>query len=157
MDISKTSASLRQPISLPGQLFVIVLASIAAIVANVLFYFILKDLVGINFIAPEQFPLPEVSSLPVTDVIIFSAVYCAGAGIVFLIVANTARKPAPMFAAISFVVLVVSCILPLRIPTPPIPMATKLALASMHILGAAVLVPLLITFGFRRGAKEEVR
>lgn len=116
----------------------------------------LKNHFGINFIAPEQYPLPEVSPLPVTDVIIFSAVFCAGAGIVFLIIANTARKPAPLFAAISFVVLVVSCILPLRIPTPPIPMATKLALVSMHILGAAVLVPLLIAFGLRQGAKQDI-
>jgi hypothetical protein len=83
-------------------------------------------------------------------VIIFSNVFCAGAGIVFLIVANTAHKPAPLFAAISFVVLVVSCILPFLMPSPPIPMSTELALVSMHILGAAVLVPLLITFGLRR-------
>jgi hypothetical protein len=55
-----------------------------------------------------------------------------------------------LFAAISFVVLVVSCILPFLMPSPPIPMSTELALVSMHILGAAVLVPLLITFGLRR-------
>lgn len=144
------SPSLRQPISLPGQLFAIILASLAAIVANVLLYFLLKNLLGINFIAPEQFPPPEVSPLPVTDVIIFSAVFCAWAGIVFLIVANTTSKPAAFFTAISFVVLVLSCILPLLMPSPPIPISTELALVSMHILGAAVLVPLLITFGLRR-------
>jgi len=43
--------------------------------------------------------------------------------------------------------LIVSIILPFRIPTPPVPMSTKWSLVSMHILGAAVLVPLLVVIG----------
>jgi hypothetical protein len=65
-------------------------------------------------------------------------------------------RPARVFAIISLIVLVVSCYLPLRIPTPPIPMATKLSLVSMHILGAAVLVPLLISIGLPRRGNEDV-
>jgi hypothetical protein len=133
--------------SLPRQLLAILVASIAAIFANVLLYFLLKDALGIPFVAPEQFPPPEVSPLPASDVILFSLIFSAGAGLVFLVVAYTARQPARVFAAISLVVLVLSCFLPLRIPTPPVPMETKLALVSMHVLGALVLVPLLIRLG----------
>lgn len=109
-------------------------------------YYLLKDF-GVPFVAPEQNPSLEVSPLPVSNVVLFSAIFCAGAGLVFLVVANTARRPARVFAAISLVVLVLSCFLPLRIPTPPVPMATKCALASMYVLGALVLVPLLIRLG----------
>jgi hypothetical protein len=44
-------------------------------------------------------------------------------------------------------VLLLSLFMPLMIPTPPVPMSTKLVLASMHVLGAAVLVPILIAVG----------
>ena len=82
-----------------------------------------------------------------SDVFLFSAIFCAGAGLVFMVVANTARQPARAFAIIYFIVLVLSCFLPLRIPTKPIPMATNYALISMHVLGGLVLVPLLIHLG----------
>lgn len=135
------------PPFLPRQLRAILIASAAAIFANVILYFIQKNLFGVPFIAPEQFPPAEVSPLPVSDVILFSLIFCAGAGFVFLAIANKARHPARVFAILSFIVLVLSCFLPLRIPTPPVPMATKLALVSMHVLGALVLVPLLIRLG----------
>ena len=137
----------QRPASWTRQLLAILISSLAAIVANVGLYFILKNLLGVNFIAPNQFPPPETSPLPYTDVIVFSAIFAAGAGVVFLIVANRVQNPARVFAAISFIVLVASFYLPLRIPTPPIPMSTKLALASMHVSGAVVLVPMLIKLG----------
>ncbi len=131
----------------------IIVGWVAATSANVILYFILKGVVGIEFIAPEQFPPPEVSPLPATDVIIFSSIFSMGASILFLIIANTARRPVLIFTAVSVVVLFVSFLLPLRSPTPPVPMATKWSLVSMHVLGAAVLVPLLILIGIPRRAK----
>jgi hypothetical protein len=141
------SSQPRQSAPLSKQLFAVIISTVAAITANVILYFFFKNLVGIEFIAPEQYPPPEVSPLPVTDVIIFSTLFSAGAALIFLFVANTVRKPAQVFVAISIIVLVGSFYLPLRIPTPPVPMSTKLALASMHILGAVVLVPLLVGIG----------
>ncbi len=132
------------------QLIAILIASLAATTANVILYFILKDIFGVPFLAPEQFPPPELSPLPASDVILFSLIFSAGASLVFLVVANTARRLARTFVVISTVVLVLSFLLPLRIPTPPVPMATKYSLMSMHILGAAVLVPLLIAIGLPR-------
>ncbi|UCD41411.1 MAG: hypothetical protein JSV69_12670 [Chloroflexota bacterium] len=137
----------RKPAKLSRQLLAIVLGSISAIVANVVYYFILKDFVGIEFIAPEESPPPEVSPLPATDVVIFSIIFSAGASILFLILASTVRRPALIFVTISLVVLVLSLFLPLFMPTPPIPLSTELSLASMHILGAAVLVPVLAMIG----------
>ena len=139
--------SARKPANLSRQLLAIVVGSISAIVVNVVYYFILTEFVGIEFIAPEQFPPPEVSPLPVMDVVIFSTVFCAGASILFLILTITTRSPAMLFVGISTVILILSLFMPLKIPTPPIPMATKLSLASMHIVGAAVLVPLLVVIG----------
>lgn len=149
------SFSLPLTSSLPRQLLAVLLASFTATAANVILYFILKNLIGVEFIAPEQFPPPEVSPLPVTDVIIFSVVFSAGAGLVFLIVANTARRPAHVFSIISVMVLILSCFLPLKIPTPPIPMLTRLSLVSMHILGAVVLVPLIIIIGLPQKTKDD--
>ena len=151
------SLSDRKPAELPRQLLAILLGSVAAIAANVAYYFILKDFVGIEFIALEQFPPPEVSPLPATDVVIFSIVFCAGASIVFLVVANMVRRPALVFVTISVVVLILSLFLPLMSPTPPIPLPTELSLASMHILGAVVLVPLLVAIGLPREPRAHPR
>lgn len=139
---------------LSRQFLAILIASTAAILANVILYFILKNLFGVKFVAPEQFPPPEVSPLPASDVVIFSAIFSIGASLIFLIVANTVRKPAQVFAVISLIVLGISFLLPLRIPTPLVPMATKYALVSMHILGALVLVPLLIVIGLPKRVPE---
>jgi hypothetical protein len=150
----RTSLNERRPAELPRQLLAILIASLSAIVANVLLYFVLKDILGIRFIALEEFPPPEVSPLPASDVVIFSIVFCVGASVVFLIVANTTRRPAPIFIIISLVVLILSVFLPLKVPTPPIPMATKWSLVSMHVLGALVLVPLLVTIGLPKATMD---
>ena len=98
-------------------------------------------------VAPEQFPPPELSLIPVTDVILFSFIFSLGAGVVFLVVANLSRRPAPVYLGISLVVLVISLFLPFRMPRPPVPVSTPVVLASMHVIGAALLVPILIAVG----------
>jgi hypothetical protein len=150
------SLSERSPAALSRQLLAILVGSISAIVVNVAYYFILKEFVGIEFIAPADARVepPGVSLLPATDVVIFSIVYCAGASIVFLIAANTVRRPALAFVTISLVILLLSLFLPFFMPTPPIPVTTEASLASMHILGAAVLVPLLVAIGLPREPRE---
>jgi hypothetical protein len=143
----------RSRASIPTQILAIAVGWVAATFANVAFYLILKRFFGIQFVAPSQFPPPEVSPLPATDVIIFSAIFSIGAGVVFLIITNVTATPAPIFAGVSLVVLIISFVLPLRIPTPPIPMSTKWSLVGMHVLGAAVLVPILILIGIPRHSR----
>ena len=137
----------RRPASLVRQLQAILIGTLSAIVANVIYYLIVTGLFGITLLAPEQFPPPAVSSIPVTDVILFSFIFSFGAGLVFLIVANISRRPAPVYVGICLIVLIISLFLPFRMPSPPIPRSTPVVLASMHVLGAAVLVPIIIRIG----------
>ena len=144
----------RQSASLARQLLAIVIASMSAIVANVIYYLLATELLGIPMVAPEQFPPPELGPIPVSDVVIFSVIFSFGASLVFRIVANISPRPAQVYLAISLVVLILSLFLPFMMPTPPVPMSTKLVLASMHVLGAAVLLPILIAFGLPSKGKD---
>ena len=146
----------RQTASLARQLQAIFIGSISAIAANVIFYLLATELLGIPMVALEQFPPPELSPLPVTDVVIFSFVFSFGASLVFLIVGNISQRPAQVYLAICLVVLILSLFMPFMIPTPPVPMATKIVMASMHILGAAVLVPILIALGLPSKGKDQL-
>ncbi len=107
-------------------------------------------------VAPEQYPPPELSLIPATDVVIFSVIFSFGASLVFLIVANISRRPAQVYLAISLVVLIFSLFLPFRMPRPPVPMSTPVVLASMHVFGAAVLVPILIVVGLPSKGKDQL-
>jgi len=139
---STISLADRQAAPLTRQLLAILVGSISAIVANVIFYLVVTELFGIPVVAP-----PELSLIPVSDVVLFSAIFSFGASLVFLIVSNISRKPAQVYLAISLVVLVVSLFLPFMMPRPPVPISTPIVLASMHVLGAAVLVSILIIMG----------
>ena len=132
----------RQPASLSRQLWAILVGFISAAAANVIFYLLVTELFGISIVAP-----PELNPIPVTDVVLLSFIFTFGAGLVFLIVANISRRPAPIFLGISLVVLVISLFLPFRMPRPPVPISTPVVLASMHVIGAALLVPILIVVG----------
>jgi hypothetical protein len=137
----------RRPASLARQLQAILIGSLSAIIANVIFYLIVTGLFGISLVAPEQFSPPEVSPIPISDVILFSVIFSFGASFVFLIAANISQRPAQVYLGISLVVLTASLFLPFRMPSPPIPISTPVVLASMHVLGAVVLVPILISIG----------
>lgn len=147
MKIIRQPLADRQPAPLSKQLQAIVISALVAIAANVIYYLMATELFGIPMLAPEQFPPPELSLIPVTDVVLFSFIFSFGAGVVFLIVANIARRPAQVYLAITLVVLIISLILPFMMPTPPVPISTPVVLASMHVLGAAVLLPILIALG----------
>ena len=134
--------SARQPASLPRQLLAILIGYIFAAAANIIFYLLVTELFGIPIVAP-----PELNPIPVTDVVLISFIFSFGAGLVFLVVANISRRPAPIYLGIVLVVLVISLFLPFRMPRPPVPISTPVVLASMHVIGAAVLVPILIAVG----------
>jgi len=152
----KSNLNERRPAKMQSQLLAILVGTVSAAAANVAYYFFLKEFVGVLFIAPTEGRIDptRISPLPYSDVIIFSLVYCIGASIVFLIIANTVRKPALVFVIISVVVLILSLFLPFFIPTPPVPILTKMSLASMHILGAAVLVTTLVVIGLPRDTQD---
>jgi hypothetical protein len=77
-------------------------------------------------------------------VVLFSILFSLGASLVFALVAGFSRQPVRTFLIISTVVLVLSCFLPMKAPTPPVTLPAKLTLVGMHIIGAIVVVGLLI-------------
>jgi hypothetical protein len=143
---STNSLANRRSASVTGQLQAILIGSISAIAANVIYYLLVTGIFGIPMLAPEQFPPPELSPIPVTDVVLFSIIFSLGAGLVFLLVANYSRRPAQVYLGICLAVLIISLFLPFMMP-PLVPRSTPVVLASMHVLGAVVLVPIIIAIG----------
>jgi hypothetical protein len=142
--VHKSEAQLLDTAGLSGRLvWVGPLAVAAAALANVLFYYFVTWALQITMVFPEQFPPPEVTPLPVTDVVLVSFIFGAAAVIVFWFVARFSR-PARSYLAISAVILFISVLLPLKIPTPPVPMSSKFSLVIMHIIGAVVVVGILL-------------
>jgi len=125
-------------------MWVVPLAIIASTLANIVFFFILTNWLGESLLMKNQFPPPVLVSMGVGDVILFSVIFSLGAGIVYAIISHLSDRPERPFIIISTVVLLLSFLLPLKIPTPPIAMSAKLSLAAMHIIGAVVVVGLLI-------------
>ena len=121
------------------------LAVAATALANVLFYYFVTRLLQIPIVAPEQFPPPAVTPLPVTDIILFSLIFAASAVIVFALAIRFSRRSIRTYLVISTAVLLLSMFLPLKIPTPPAPMSSKWSLVMMHIIGAVVVVGVLLT------------
>lgn len=130
--------------------WVIPVATALATAANVIFYYVVTRWLGEPLLFPEQFPPPETSPMPVTDVIIFSLIFSLGAAFVFVLAANFSRRPIRTYLIISSIVLVLSFILPLMAPTPPVTMPAKLTLVTMHIIGAFAVVGTLIGLSRRR-------
>jgi hypothetical protein len=126
------------------------IAAVIASSANVIFYFFVTRFLGEPLLFPEQFPPPETSPMPVTDVIIFSVIFSIGVGMVFFIITKLSHRPIRTFLIVSVIVLILSLALPLQIPTPPVTMSAKLILVTMHIIGAIAVVGTLIGLGKRR-------
>lgn len=124
--------------------WVIPVATAAATAANAIFYFFVTRILGEPLLFPEQFPPLDTSPMPVGDVILFSILFSLGASLVFALVAGFNDHPVRTFLIISTVVLVLSCFLPLKAPTPPVTLPAKLTLVAMHVIGAIVVVGMLI-------------
>ena len=145
----------RRPAPLASQIMAIIIGTLVATAANVIYYLLATGLFGIPMLALEQFPPPELSPIPVTDEVLFSFIFSFGAGVVLLIVANFTRRPAQVYLVITLIVLIISLFQPFMMPTPPIPLSTPVVLASMHILDAAVLVPILIGLGIPQDKNKQ--
>ncbi len=139
-------------------LWVAPLATAVATAANVILYTIITRGFHIDLlIGGEQAEFwwqPPMGSsetvlwqLPVSDIILFSAVFASAAGIVFLIVSQIAQRPIRTYLKIATVALFLSFIPPLLAPSPPVTMTVKLSLVAMHIVGAVTVVGVLIGLG----------
>ena len=121
------------------------LAATMAMLANVLLYYFVTRILQIQLVGPEQFPPPEVSPIPVTDIVIFTLIFAVGAVIVFGFVNRLSQMPIRTYLIVSFTVLILSMFLPLKIPTPPVPMSTKWSLVMLHLIGYVFIVGVLLS------------
>lgn len=144
-----TNAFSEKEVTTSKLLLVIPFAAAVATTANVIFYYFVTRFLREPLLFLEQFPPPETSPMPVTDVIIFSVIFSIGAGMVFFVITKLSQRPIRTFLIVSVIVLVLSLAFPLQIPTPPVTMSAKLTLATMHIIGGIAVVGTLVGFGRR--------
>jgi uncharacterized protein DUF6069 len=108
-----------------------VLAVIAAVIANVL----LRALA----VAAFEIPQPEFEELNLRPVIVSTAGGVIAAGIVYALIRNRRR-----FLIVAAVALLLSLIAPLTIDDPDADAAAVGTLIAMHLVAAAVSVPILL-------------
>ena len=123
------------------------LAAVAAAVANALVYFVA---LGLGFI-PQGFLIRMTSGeMPLTVglVAITSVVGAVGAGVVFAVIGQFARRPVGLFRIVAAVALVLSFAMPLTIPDAPV--TVVLSLEVMHVEAWAVIVGILTRWASER-------
>jgi hypothetical protein len=119
-------------------------AIMVATIANVLFYYILSDVLNVALFIPDETGSGGTVALTVSNVIFMSVVFSLGAGIVFLIIAAFSPHPIRWFVIISMIVLVLSFALPLMLSSDQVTLETKIILMAMHVLGAILVVGIII-------------
>jgi presenilin-like A22 family membrane protease len=138
----------REAVSLGKLAWVVPLATAVAVTANITFYTIITRWFHIGLRFPSDTPERSLSAtMAVGDVVLFSVIFALGAGFVFVIVTQSARRPIRTYLMIATAVLFVSFLLPLKIPSPPVAMIDKLSLVAMHIIGAIAVVGVLVGLG----------
>jgi len=121
------------------------LAGIAAIVANVVVYFIASAAGAI----PQSVLIPGMNQ-PITVVLVIlnSFVPAILAAVLLALLNRFTRRPVRIFRIIAAVLLVLSFANPLTLPGAPLAMI--LALDLMHIVAAAIIVGVLTTVPVKR-------
>lgn len=131
---------------LPG---VVLLAAVAAAVANTLVYFAASALGTIS--QGVLLPSPMgMSPLTVGLVATTSVIGTVGAAIVFAVIGLFARRPVRVFRIVATVVLVLSFAMPATVPG--VPVAMRLTLGVMHLVAWAVSVVVLTTLARKEEA-----
>jgi hypothetical protein len=139
-------------VSLQRLTWLVPLAVTVAIIANTVFYYVVTGLLG----EPLRFPSPSpeaperLAPMPVYDVILVSALFATGAGVVYALTTRLSRRPTRTYLVVATLVLLISCLLPMKIPSPPVALSAKLALVAMHIIGAVAVVGTLMGLGSNR-------
>lgn len=112
------------------------IAAIAAVIANVL----LRALA----VAAFDIPQPEFEPLNLRPVIVSTLGGVVAAGLVYALIARLAREPRRTFLVVAAAALLLSLIAPLTIDDPNADAAAVGTLIAMHVVGAAISVPILI-------------
>lgn len=122
--------------------WVFIPAALVATVANIVFYYFLREVLNFSLIIPGE--AESTMPLSVGNVVFMSVVFSVGAGIVFLILSVYSAQPIQRFVIVSAVVLVLSFALPLMLPSDKVETETRLSLMAMHVIGAILVVGIII-------------
>ena len=112
------------------------LAAVAAVAANLL----LRALA----VAVFDIPQPEFEELNVRPVIVSTLIGVIAAGLVYALIVRFARDPRRVFLIVAGVALVLSLIAPLTIDDPNADAGAVGTLIAMHVVAAAISVPVLL-------------
>jgi hypothetical protein len=112
------------------------LAAVAAVIANVL----LRALA----VAAFDIPQPEFEELNLRPVIVSTLGGVIAAGLVYALIARLARDPVRPFLIVAAAALLLSLIAPLTIDDPDADAEAVGTLIAMHVVAAAISVPMLI-------------
>ncbi len=120
------------------------IATLAAVIGNVVVFYVAAFINGGPLTVPDPSGagmMPAMVAAP----IILTAVMIIGATLVFALIKRRSAQPVRLFLIVSLVVLVLSY-LPFLLPIG-LPVATAVAFGIMHIVAAAIAVPILILYG----------
>jgi hypothetical protein len=112
------------------------LAAVAAVLANV----VLRALA----VAAFDIPQPEFEPLNLRPVIVSTLGGVIAAGVVYAVIARFSGDPRRVFVIVAVVALVLSLAAPLTIDDPNADAEAVGTLIAMHVLAAAISVPLLV-------------
>lgn len=115
------------------------LAFVAAAIANSVLYFIANALLAEPVSVPAEMGVVNVISITISTL-----VGTVGALIAFAVVKRFTRRPARIFPIVAVGALIVSMAGPFG--TPGLALSTRLVLALMHVIAAAIIVPLFMTY-----------
>jgi len=121
-------------------------AAAGASIANLVFFWVTKSVFGISYIIPMGGPSGPLTAMPAGLIVVFCVVPAVGATILLAILSKVASRPMRAFWIISAVVFVISFVLPIGLPSS-VATSTRIGLALMHVIAAAVIVGVLSTLG----------
>lgn len=122
-----------------------IVATLAAILGNVAVFYLAALIQGGPLLGPDPTGAAALAPVPLPVPVVLTAIGIIGATIVFALIKRFSRQPARLFLIVALVVLLLSY-LPLLTPIG-LPPATIAAFAVMHVVPAAIAVPILIRMG----------
>jgi hypothetical protein len=117
------------------------LAAVAAAIANLLVFFVARELLDISFVIPYEGSDSTPEPLPAAMVIIASAIPALIAAMLLGLLARWARRSLRIFQAVAVVALLLSLGGPLTLDD--VATSTRVALIVMHLVAAALIVGIL--------------
>ncbi len=142
MTLQATSAPASQSVPAKTLAKFALLAGVIAGAANMLVYFIAKGGLDVAFLMPDP-QTNVIGPMPLPAPFMASLFPAIGAAVLLGLLAKKVSNPAKVFLGISVVFFLVS-FAPLFVLPVGVTLGTKIALGIMHVVAAAVIVPVLL-------------